>query len=98
MRWIVAVLLSIVMGLGIAWAGDKEELLLKQRAIQAEMAAIQTLFDLSQARLETLPNRFKEKEKELREIQQQIQALEVADKKDVEKPPAPVPEKKGATK
>ncbi len=96
MRWIVAVLLSVVVGLGIAWAGEKAELLLKQRAIQAEMAAIQSLFELSQARLETLPNRFKEKEKELREVQQQIQALDAAEKKANEKPPvpAPVPEKK----
>ncbi len=94
MRWIVAVILSLVVGLGIAWADEKGELLLKQRAIQAEMASIQSLFELSQARLETLPNRFKEKEKELREVQQQIQVLDAAEKKATEKPPAPAPEPK----
>ncbi len=85
MRWIVAVMLIVVIGLGIAWAGDREELLLKQRAIQAEMAAIETSFRL-------LPYQFKEKQEELTKIQQQLQALEAAEKK------AKEPEKKGVTK
>ncbi len=87
MRWIVAILLSIVMGLGIAYAGEKEELLLKQRAIQAEMAAIETSFRL-------LPYQFKEKQEELTKVQQQLQAMEAAEKKAVEKPS----EKKGVPK
>ncbi len=55
MKLIIAVLLSLTVGLGIVWAGEKEELLLKQRAIQAEMAAIETSFRL-------LPYQFKEEQ------------------------------------
>ncbi len=73
------------------WAGEKEELLLKQRAIQAEMAAIETSFRL-------LPYQFKEKQEELQKVQGHLQAIEAAEKKATEKTSAPVPEKKGATK
>ncbi len=84
MRLIVAVLLSVMLGLGIAWGGDKEELLLKQRAIQAEMAAIETSFRL-------LPYQFKEKQAELQNVQQQLQALDASEKKGTEKPVTSIP-------
>ncbi len=68
-------------------AGEKDELLLKQRAIQAEMAAIETSFRL-------LPYQFKEKQEELTKVQQQLQTIEAAEKKAAEKPVEKPVEKK----
>jgi len=73
MRYVLAAILSIILGLGIAYGDEKSELLLKQRALQAEMAAIETQFRL-------LPYQFREKAEELNNVQQQLKAMEEKEK------------------
>ncbi len=88
MKWIVAILFSLVLGLGVAWAGDKEELLIKKDAMEVRFntvaGEINYLTGLGSMLQERITNKVNEREKIKQEHDQllrQLQALDAAEKK-----------------
>lgn len=74
MKQIIGILMVLVFGIvGIALAGDKEELRLKQQMLQERIGRIQATFSL-------LDYQYKEAQSELIQIQKQIADMENKEK------------------
>ncbi len=97
MRWLIGMLLSLVVGLGIAWADEKADLLQKMQLMELRFASLQGeigyLTSIGNMIGERISNKTTERDKIKEEFDKsqnrlkQIQAEE-------SRPPAPVPESK----
>ncbi len=89
---VVAVLLAMVIGFVIARAGEKEELTAKLQALIQEERAMNAEFQLYQAKMKEIQDRFPQMKKEQSEVQNKLKILEEQDKKKTEEP-KPKPQK-----
>ncbi len=97
MRWLIGMLLSLVVGLGIAWADEKADLLQKMQLMELRFASLQGeigyLTSIGNMIGERISNKTTERDKIKEEFDKsqnrlkQIQAEE-------SRPPVPVPESK----
>lgn len=101
MKKIVILIVSLLLLAGLSWAGEKEELQLRQKVIDQELQTLQSDFKFTQAdrerlgrMLDILAMIYQSKQQELKMVMDKLIMIEREEKAKLQPQPSPSPQTK----